>query len=130
MQTKRIGNPGAQVRNSNTYTAEQHQGAAAVAVDEKQCEESEQEIDGTGDHDVEKNVVQAVARAPIDLLCIVKENVDAAPLLQHGQDDTDEQQPPCPRSEKLAPPDDVSFGGRQRIQDTSHLGSGIRSAAD
>jgi len=53
--------------------------------------QSEQQVDGAGDDDVEQDVSDAVARVAIDLLRVIEEHVDAAPLLQHGQGYADQQ---------------------------------------
>ena len=71
-------------------------------VDEKHGEDRKYKIDSAGDHDVEQDVAQAVARAPVNLFSIVKENVDAAPLLQHGENNADETSRRC-RSQEIAP---------------------------
>ena len=71
--------------------AGQHQRPAAEPVDGADGDEGEDQVDRAGDDDVEQDVGDVVAGGREDLLGVVEDDVDAAPLLKDGQDDAEEQ---------------------------------------
>ena len=65
--------------------ADEQQEATAAAVDGRKREHGEDYIDGAGDDDIEEDAGDLVAGGGEDLLRIIEDNVDAAPLLKHGE---------------------------------------------
>lgn len=74
-----------------TRGAGHHQGLSAQPVDEADGDEGEDQVDRAGDDDVEEDAAHAVARGGEDLIGVVEDDVDAAPLLVDGQDDADDE---------------------------------------
>ena len=93
-------------------------------VDEPDGDEGEDQVDRAGDDDVEQDVADAVAGGREDLLGVVEDDVDAAPLLEDGQDDADDE-------DLAACPARAGRGSRTRPVSSaasvaSDLGQGLR----
>ncbi len=79
------------VDEGETGDAGQQQNAAAVPVDCGQGNQGEDEVDCAGDDDVEEDVRDLIAGGGEDFLRVVEDDVDAAPLLEDGEQDAEEQ---------------------------------------
>src|ERR1700722_7694101 len=92
-----------QMGDADANAAEEHHPAPAQLIDEQHRKHSKDKIDGTCDHDIEKDVVRAVACAAVNLGCIVEENVDTSPLLQYRKPEPPKDDASDARTEKISP---------------------------
>ena len=126
----RIGETGAKVAEAHSGAAQQHQLSAAQAIDKGHGNQGENQIDGAGDDDVKHDAADAEARAAINLLGVVEEDVDPAPLLQCGQRHADPDQVARAFAEEI-PPADPRCGRRaQRLFDGREFPGRVVFAAD
>jgi len=91
------------VREGDSRTADEHQHPAPEPIDQAQGDERERQVDGAGDHDVEENIAHPVTGAAVDLLGVVEDHVDPAPLLEDRQDHSHGQRSLHSRRQQLSP---------------------------
>src|SRR5690242_5281954 len=104
------------MRYANAGTAEEHQRAASEAVHEAESNESKGEIDSTRDDDVEHHTADTVTSVAVDLLGVIEDHVDSAPLLKHSQKNTDSEDAQDRRREELISPEAMfGFSGQSRL---------------
>src|ERR1035441_4417861 len=80
MQMEMVRERDQQMRHADTEAAEEHQRAAADSIDQCHGKQRKQQVDRPGDNDVEQNISNSIAGIAVDLLRVIKQDVDAAPL--------------------------------------------------
>src|ERR1700758_4782151 len=117
------------MNHPNTGTTEQHEEPASDAIDEEHGQHGENKVDCACDHNVEQDAIHAISGAAVDLLRIVKEDVDAAPLLQHGNPYAHKRQAPQAGRPQLPPACPLTAILLEVLPDAAHHGVGILRAA-
>jgi len=72
-------------------TSEQHQRPPPNSIHQAECHQRKRQIDRAGNYNVEQNAADSITGPAVDLFRIVENNIDPAPLLQHGQRNSDRQ---------------------------------------
>src|SRR5438067_11052857 len=100
------------MRYANAGTTEQHERAAAEAVDKADSNKSTDKVDSASDDDVEHHIADTVTGIAVDLLGIIEDHVYATPLLKHSEKYTDSEDAQNRRREQLISPEAMfGFGG-------------------
>ncbi len=81
-----VGRPQHGVDAGQAGGPDQHQWSPPQSIDGEDGDEREDQIDDAGDHDAKHQLTHLVARCLKHLLGVVEDDVDAAPLLEHGQE--------------------------------------------
>ena len=82
------------MRYANATTADQHQRTTSLPIDDSHRDQGEEEVDGACDDNIEKDLIGAKPRCAKNLFRVVEENIDAAPPLQYGKHNPDDQYHP------------------------------------
>src|SRR5690349_18199415 len=90
----------ADVDNREARGAGQHQNPSTVAILESDGNKCEDQVDSSGNDNIEQNVGNGVSGCGEDLFRVVENYVDAAPLLQHRQNNPKRQHPQHPAFEQ------------------------------
>ncbi len=85
-----------------TAGADQHQAAAAEPVDRVDCHECKHDIRNTCQHDVEQHFAKVISGIGKNLLCIIENDICAAPLLENSNNDAEKQHPAVGAAEQQA----------------------------
>ncbi len=109
-QFEMVGQPQQDVRERDAGATDEHERPAAKTIHHAEGDQGADQVDGAGDHDIEQDAVDVVAGAAVDLFGVVEDDVDAAPLLQHGEEDADGQHLAQARNQQRAPRSDARFG--------------------
>jgi len=105
--------------------ADQHEDSAAELVDREDNHEREEQVHHARDHDIEHDPTNAVSGGFEHLLGVVEDHVDAAPLLEDGQEDAKADDPQEPGLDKIAEVDACNLVGGQRCFDVRQFGLGV-----
>ncbi len=65
---------------------EEHENAASPAIDSENGDEGKDEVHNTGENDVDQDVTDRITSRLKNILGIVENDVDPAPLLKHSQE--------------------------------------------
>ena len=79
------------MKEADPGTPDQQQRAAPEPVHRAERDECRHHVHDAGDDDIEEDRAHAVAGRAEDLFGVVEDHIDAAPLLQHGKGDADEE---------------------------------------
>src|ERR1700679_807946 len=77
------------MRDANPKTSEEHQPTAPETIDEQHGKDSEDQVDGPADHNVQENVARSISCASVDIGRIVEQHIDPSPLLENSEGDPD-----------------------------------------
>ena len=84
------------VDDAQSARAQKHERAPPPLLYGVEGNEREEHIGYARDDDIDEHAIDIVARADEDFLCIVEDDVSAAPLLEDGDEDAKEKQTPSP----------------------------------
>jgi len=110
--------------------AEEHEGFSADAVDEENGEEGEYEYGEAGVNYVLHGGADGVAGGGEDVFGVVEDDVEAAPLLEGGEDHADEDDHEELGFEEVAEADVSDFFGGEGAANVGHFELGVFGAAD
>ena len=108
---------------------QQHQGAAAGTIHESQRNKREREIHRASPRDVFQDAGEIISGIAENLLCVVEDDIDTAPLLEYGEHDSQHERLAQARVEQIRQPDTLPFL-RQRGLHIAYLGVSVVVTAD
>ena len=73
--------------DEETDGAEGHHGFSAEFIDDSHADEGEDHVGETDDDEVEHDAIDGESGIAEDVWCVVEDDVDAAPLLEDGDED-------------------------------------------